>query len=496
MVFFYCGIFITLWTIAAVMLINNRKLAYTKWVCLLLAVTGLASFSVVIQLEVLPWMRASLHAADLTEAVRVFTIAAWGTEYHFVPFLFLMCAIVFTRLFSARMLTWVGIGLFVPIAAYLATVPPLYPEARLGHPYFRILAGIYVLIGVVVYWMRYWTESNSAYKKNSLRTSITMMLCMSFLYATDYYGLNYFLIGKNELVISSNNMWQFNIIIAIVFMLFFVYYGMRYGFLGIKLRIEQQKMDYSMKNLTQGALILNHTLKNEVQKINYLSSRMKSALAQDNRDETMHYLSSLDKVADHILDMMNRIKERTGEIVLNERNERLTELLDYILRSIAPTLQEHGIELERNYQIDPLVYCDGAHIKEVLNNVLVNAVEAMGRMNGGKLNVSVLEIKRDVVIWVKDTGSGISAENAAKIFDPFFTTKKGVVNYGLGLNYCYGVLHKHGGNIRLVDTEPGKGTWMEIRFPSKRVRGKQVPDRSFAAEGGVPSGPSNKGTAC
>ncbi|MDF2718478.1 MAG: signal transduction histidine kinase, partial [Paenibacillus sp.] len=81
--------------------------------------------------------------------------------------------------------------------------------------------------------------------------------------------------------------------------------------------------------------------------------------------------------------------------------------------------------------------------------------------------------------------AGISEESAARIFDPFFTTKKGAANYGLGLNYCYGVMQKHGGSIRLVETGQGKGTWMELRFPAKRVRMMKIPDHSAALRIGV-----------
>jgi signal transduction histidine kinase len=103
----------------------------------------------------------------------------------------------------------------------------------------------------------------------------------------------------------------------------------------------------------------------------------------------------------------------------------------------------------------------------------------------GKITISMMESKKEVVIWIKDNGAGISGENAVRMFDPFFTTKKGAANYGLGLNYCYGVMQKHGGSIRLIETEQGKGTWMEIRFPAKRVRMIKAADRSTAMQMGV-----------
>jgi two-component system, sporulation sensor kinase B len=239
-----------------------------------------------------------------------------------------------------------------------------------------------------------------------------------------------------------------------------------------------------MKKLTQGALILNHTIKNEVQKINYLSSRMRNSVIHNDKEEMLHNLAHLDQVAEHILNMMNQIKERTDDIVLYEQEHRMADVLEYSLMALEPMMQANQISIHKEMQCDPIVLCDKSHIKEVLNNLLVNALDAIERGNG-KITISLLEVGKEVAIWIKDNGAGISDESAARMFDPFFTTKKGVANYGLGLNYCYGVMQKHGGSIRLVETEQGKGTCMELRFPAKRVRMIKIPDRSAALRVGV-----------
>lgn len=411
-------------------------------------------------------------------------MVAWGIEYHFVSYLLLICSLVFTRLFRRRAIILFSLVTPVPIIVYLAAVPPLYPEMQLGGPLFRIISGVYFLAALAIYWLRYLTEQNASHKKNSFRTAVAIILCISFLYATDYIGIERVIISREGMEITGSNMWQFNFIIALLFAAFFIYYGMKYGFMGIKLRIEQQKIDYSMKNLTQGALILNHTIKNEVQKINYLSSRMRNSVINDNKEEMMHNLTHLDQVSEHILNMMNQIKERTGDIVLYEEEHRMADVLEYSLMALEPMMQAKQISIHKEVQCDPVILCDKSHIKEVLNNLLVNALDAIEPGNG-KISISLLEAKKEVVIWIKDNGAGITAESAARMFDPFFTTKKGVSNYGLGLNYCYGVMQKHGGSIRLVETEQGKGTCMELRFPAKRVRMIKIPDRSAALRVGV-----------
>ncbi|MDQ6421957.1 HAMP domain-containing sensor histidine kinase [Paenibacillus sp. LHD-117] len=478
MVILYCTIFLSLWTIGTVMLVNNSANPHTRWFSLFLFVTGFASFSVVLNVQVLPWMsESSLFSPEAIESVRLFSMAAWGVEYHFVPYLLLMCSLVFTRLFRRRAIIMFGLIGPVPILVYLTAVPPLYPDLHLGgHLSFRMISGAYFLTGLAIYALRYVTERNASYRKNSFRTAAALIPCVSFLYATDYIGIERVIISREGMVMTSNNMW---LIIALVFAAFFIYYGMKYGFMGIKLRIEKQKMDYSMKNLTQGALILNHTIKNEVQKINYLSSRMRNSILQNDKEDMLRDLTQLDRVGEHILNMMNQIKERTGDIVLHEEEHRMADVLEYSLMALEPMLQAKQISVSKDIQCDPVILCDKSHIQEVLSNLLVNALDAIGPGNG-KISISLLEAKKEVVIGVQDNGSGISNESAARMFDPFFTTKKGVGSYGLGLNYCYGVMQKHGGSIRLAETEQGKGTRMELRFPAKRVRMMKIPDRSAA----------------
>jgi signal transduction histidine kinase len=211
---------------------------------------------------------------------------------------------------------------------------------------------------------------------------------------------------------------------------------------------------------------------------------MRSAVVNNDKDETLHSLESLDRVAGHILQMVNQIKERTDEIVLYEQEHRLSELLEFTLQTLEPMLEDKRIRVAIDVQIDPIVLCDAAHIREVLSNLLINAMDAIEAGNG-ELAISILKAKKDVLLWVKDNGAGLSAESAARMFDPFFTTKKGSSNYGLGLNYCYGVMQKHGGSIRMVESIPGKGTWMELRFPPKRLRMGTAAGRSTGMLVGV-----------
>lgn len=98
-------------------------------------------------------------------------------------------------------------------------------------------------------------------------------------------------------------------------------------------------------------------------------------------------------------------------------------------------------------------------------NMMVNAAEAMSE-KGGTLTITT-GINPDgssIVIFFKDTGSGIPPAIQSKIFDPFFTTKDVGKGTGLGLSTSYGIIQSHHGSIE-VESAPGKGATFKIILP-------------------------------
>ncbi|MGZ3740466.1 MAG: sensor histidine kinase, partial [Bdellovibrionota bacterium] len=101
-------------------------------------------------------------------------------------------------------------------------------------------------------------------------------------------------------------------------------------------------------------------------------------------------------------------------------------------------------------------------IEQVLMNLIINAMHAMPQ--GGTVSVGCRnEEGGNVVLWVKDTGSGIPPDVLPRIFDYAFTTK-GEKGSGLGLAISKQIIDSHSGTIT-VKTELGSGTAFEIKLP-------------------------------
>jgi signal transduction histidine kinase len=117
------------------------------------------------------------------------------------------------------------------------------------------------------------------------------------------------------------------------------------------------------------------------------------------------------------------------------------------------------------FRLDPALgpqNVDGGQLRQVFDNLLKNAVEAMP--DGGEIRVTTEEGDTEFTIIVSDSGPGIPEENLTRMFAPFFTTKKVGKGTGLGLSVCYGIVKMHGGTIQAANNEQGPGACFTVRI--------------------------------
>jgi len=143
----------------------------------------------------------------------------------------------------------------------------------------------------------------------------------------------------------------------------------------------------------------------------------------------------------------------------------LNSLIEEALQLLEKHVNFHNIKIVKDFDPNlPEVKVDADEFRSVINNLAVNAADAMP--NGGQLTISTRfdPSANQVIIRVADTGIGISEENLKKIFEPFFTTKEKGKGTGLGLAMTYGVIKRHNGTID-VKSKVGEGTEFIIKLP-------------------------------
>jgi signal transduction histidine kinase/ActR/RegA family two-component response regulator len=119
------------------------------------------------------------------------------------------------------------------------------------------------------------------------------------------------------------------------------------------------------------------------------------------------------------------------------------------------------IRFESRISTNAFVMGDESELREVLVNMIFNAVDAMPE--GGLIALAAEEVGGSVSISISDTGQGMSEEVRTRVFDPFFTTK-GKAGLGLGLAVSYGIVTRHEGSIE-VESEVGRGATFRITLP-------------------------------
>ena len=125
-------------------------------------------------------------------------------------------------------------------------------------------------------------------------------------------------------------------------------------------------------------------------------------------------------------------------------------------------LAQHGVKVARAYGAVPSIAAVKGNLVQVFVNLITNACHAM--QPGGEVSLQTEQAGEEVVIRIKDLGTGIDPRHLDKIFEPFFTTKKDGKGTGLGLSIVQGIVEKHGGTIE-VASELGRGTTFILRLP-------------------------------
>jgi two-component system NtrC family sensor kinase len=104
-------------------------------------------------------------------------------------------------------------------------------------------------------------------------------------------------------------------------------------------------------------------------------------------------------------------------------------------------------------------------LRQILDNLIANAVDALGEQPG-TVAVSTIREGDRIAIEIADSGQGIPADLLSKIFDPFFTTKRPGKGYGLGLAICLSLAESLGGGIT-VQTKEGDGSRFQVWIPRR-----------------------------
>ena len=213
----------------------------------------------------------------------------------------------------------------------------------------------------------------------------------------------------------------------------------------------------SAKLITLGQLSANlsHDIRSGLQTlvtaVQLIEERNK-VLPEEDKAELVRIKRIAERLSRQINDIMTFV--RTTPIQLREIS--INEIVDSVLKRIDIPPNVRIVKPENNIRI----YCDQTKLESVILNIVVNAIEVVGK--NGEITISAEDTTDNSIISIQDSGTGILEGNLEKIFEPLFTTRS--TGTGLGLAICKNIVEEHNGTIK-VKNNP---TTFTITLPKRK----------------------------
>jgi PAS domain S-box-containing protein len=248
-------------------------------------------------------------------------------------------------------------------------------------------------------------------------------------------------------------------------------------------RVEKQLQDMEkMAAAGQMAATLAHEINNPLQAVTNLCSLLatENGLSKNARkyvDAALGEVKRINLISKNLLGLYRQAAPMETFLVRTVINDALEML--------APKISAAHIQVVRRYEPVGEFHGSYTEVRQILLNLISNALEAMDEQGVLTVHISAAPDWRNlnargVRITIVDSGYGISREHLQKVFEPFVTTK-GAKGTGLGLWVSRTIAHRYGGNIRVRScTDPGgSGTCFTVFLPDSMIgRGKNKPGAS------------------
>ncbi|MFA6092684.1 MAG: hybrid sensor histidine kinase/response regulator [Elusimicrobiota bacterium] len=167
--------------------------------------------------------------------------------------------------------------------------------------------------------------------------------------------------------------------------------------------------------------------------------------------------------------IIDELLEFSGGVTLTRRTQDVRPLVDAAVLEMKGDLESAGLraEVEHSGELSP-VCCDGPRLRRAFAQLLANSLHAADPRSSKVLRIKTSQEDGRAVIRFKDEGCGISENRLPHVFDPFYSTRISTEGVGLGLSAAYGIVRKHGGDIR-AESQVGEGTLFVVELPLQSV---------------------------
>jgi len=207
-----------------------------------------------------------------------------------------------------------------------------------------------------------------------------------------------------------------------------------------------------------------------------LAEERKGPLNEQQKRFVEHIRNDSRHLLDLISETLDLSRIEAGRLRLQPEEFNASEALGGWIEKLRALANNKKQTIVENYAPDLLVYADPVRLKEILYNLVSNAIKFTG--DEGTITIETQRVSDGALFRVADSGIGIAEPEQAAIFDKFYqlgSTTKGIrEGTGLGLAITKSLVELHGGQIR-VHSKPGVGSVFEFTLPEHNISLEQVP---------------------
>ncbi len=221
------------------------------------------------------------------------------------------------------------------------------------------------------------------------------------------------------------------------------------------------------KELDDYVHMTSHDMKAPLVTIQGFADLLKRKHSKELSKDAMHYV---DTIISGASDMNNLVTDllmysRAEKRKLKLAKVAVSDVIQSSIRSLKAIVDNIGATVLVPDDLPVLSY-DSTHLKEVFNNLLVNALEYSKPKKKPKIEIGWKETKDEDIIWIKDNGVGIKEEHWDKIFKPFERIARDKKGSGLGLSIVKKIVERHEGRI-WVESKFGEGSTFHFTIPKE-----------------------------
>jgi two-component system sensor kinase FixL len=187
---------------------------------------------------------------------------------------------------------------------------------------------------------------------------------------------------------------------------------------------------------------------------------------QPDLDEVRHALGRIVRDGTRAGEVIGRIRALVKKLPPRRDLSDINEAISEVIALTQAEMQRNGVRVQSRHTDDlPLVSADRVQLQQVMINLIVNAIEAMGGMTGRPRELTIVSGRddaKDVFVEVQDTGPGFDPEKLSQLFQSFYTTKPDGI--GMGLAISRSIAEAHGGRLSAAPNQP-RGAVFRLTLP-------------------------------